>query len=139
MAAHHVRLGALDQFQFLDNPPRPSINCTVLGHIMTQTISYSLLTTMRYDPNEVDLTQSDRDWTLQEQEIATHIWLCPYHIHRLRSAAERHGWLTAAQFEVGIFLKTCLAVSKVAADLSTTDCAYKVRSCARAARRSQLT
>jgi hypothetical protein len=136
VAAHHVWLGALNQFRFLDNPTK---TLDLLGEAMPQTISYSLLTTMRYDPNEVDTTESDFNWTLEEQEIATHIWLSSLHVQRLRSAAEEHGWLAAARLDVGIFLKSCLAASKATADFCSTNCAYKARSRALPAKRSGLT
>lgn len=44
---------------------------------------YNLVTSTRYDP--VNLINDDR------------YWLLPYHVERLRQAADDHGWLRAKQ------------------------------------------
>jgi hypothetical protein len=93
---------------------------------------FALLTSLRYDPELVDLENAPRGLSPAAASFASHIWLSRHHVDRLRSAAYAHAWAQAVQFDAGNFVKACqLAIDSLTrqGDLSICKVGYRALMC----------
>jgi hypothetical protein len=89
---------------------------------------FALLTSLRYDPELVDLENAPRGLSPAAASFASHIWLSRHHVDRLRSAAYAHAWAQAVQFDTRNFVKACqLAIDSLTrqGDLSICKVGYR--------------